>query len=113
MTDPLTDAVRRLKELQQDVERLQSAEDEEGEPRLFFTSQEQAQATDKTRIGPDLPAFEQANVTDRQAKLVANDILSADVATAADVQEDLRLQREQNDDGFYNGIGYNTSSYNG
>jgi hypothetical protein len=111
MTNPLTDAVRRLKELQQDVERLQSAEDEEGEPRLFFTTQEQAQATEETRIGPDIPAFEQANATDRQAKLVLNDILGTDVATAADIQEDLRLQRTQNDDGFYNSIGYNVSSY--
>jgi hypothetical protein len=112
MTDPLTDAVRRLKKLQQDVERLQSAEDEEGEPRLFFTTQEQAQATEETRIGPDIPAFEQANATDRQAELVANDVLGTDVATAADIQQDLRLQRLQNDDGFYNSIGYNTSSYN-
>jgi acyl carrier protein len=40
MTDPLTDAVRRLKGLQEDIERLKSEQDEEGEPRLFFVEDE-------------------------------------------------------------------------
>jgi hypothetical protein len=47
MTDGLTDAVRRLKQLQNDVERLKSAENEEGEPRLIFSAQETATATDQ------------------------------------------------------------------
>jgi hypothetical protein len=46
MTDPLTDAVRRLKGLQEDVERLKSGQDEEGEPRLLFKVQEAAVAND-------------------------------------------------------------------
>lgn len=46
MTDPLTDAVRRLKELQQDVERLKSSENEEGQPRLLFSAQETASISD-------------------------------------------------------------------
>jgi hypothetical protein len=40
MTDPLTDAVRRIKGLQADIERLKAAQDEEGEPRLFFVQDE-------------------------------------------------------------------------
>jgi hypothetical protein len=92
MTDPLTDAVRRLKKLQQDVERLQSAEDEEGEPRLFFTAQEQAQA---------------AIIVD----ILNNDVSNVETATATDTQQDIRLQRVQDDGGFYNQIGYNVSSY--
>jgi hypothetical protein len=47
MTDELTDAVRRLKELQSDVERLKAARDQEGEPRLFFETSEIASATDR------------------------------------------------------------------
>jgi hypothetical protein len=73
MTDGLTDAVRRLKKLQQDVERLKSGEDEEGEPRLLFSIQEQA---------------------------------------AADDRPTLRQQRQINDDGHWNSIGYTTASYN-
>ena len=46
MTDDLTDAVRRLKELQSDVERLKAARDQEGEPRLFFEASEAAVASD-------------------------------------------------------------------
>jgi hypothetical protein len=92
MTDPLTDAVRRLKKLQQDVERLQSAENEEGEPRLFFTAQEQAQV----EIIVDV---------------LDNDVSNVETATATDTQQDIRLQRVQDDDGFYNRVGYNVSSY--
>jgi|APHM01.1.fsa_nt_gi hypothetical protein len=40
MTDALTDAVRRIKGLQADIERLKAAQDEEGEPRLFFVEDE-------------------------------------------------------------------------
>jgi hypothetical protein len=92
MTDPLTDAVRRLKQLQQDVERLQSAEDEEGEPRLFFTSQEQAIANETVKIGADESESE--------------------TATANDQQTDLRKQRGVDDGGHYNSTGYVTASYN-
>jgi hypothetical protein len=46
MTDPLTDAVKRLKGLQEDVERLKSGQNEEGEPRLLFQIQEAAVADD-------------------------------------------------------------------
>jgi hypothetical protein len=46
MTDALTDAVRRLKQLQEDVERLKAGQDEEGEPRLLFSVGEQAVAAD-------------------------------------------------------------------
>jgi hypothetical protein len=92
MTDPLTDAVRRLKQLQQDVERLQSAENEEGEPRLFFTTQEQAVADETVKIGPDETQSE--------------------TATATDQQTDLRKQRAIDDGGQYNSVGYVTATYN-
>jgi hypothetical protein len=92
MTDPLTDAVRRLKRLQQDVERLQSGEDQEGEPRLFFIKEEQAVANETVKIGPDETQSE--------------------TATAADRQTDLRRQRTVDDGGHYNSVGYGTASYN-
>jgi|APHM01.1.fsa_nt_gi hypothetical protein len=75
MTDPLTDAVRRLKELQQDVERLQSGQDEEGEPRLFFNAQEQA-------------------VGDDDSTVIGADERQTEIAVADDQQTDLRKQRE-------------------
>jgi|APHM01.1.fsa_nt_gi hypothetical protein len=72
MTDPLTDAVRRLKRLQENVERLESRENVETEPRLLFDQ--------------------------------------LDVATAND---SATLQGTSVDDGgFYNSVGYTTSSYN-
>lgn len=110
MTDPLTDAVRRLKQLQQDVERLQSAEDEEGEPRLFFTTEEQARADDDLAIGPTELRGDRV-LARSQTRIIRNDIRLPDIATAADIQEDLRL-KQLNDDGFWNNIGYLTSSYN-
>jgi len=92
MTDDLTDAVRRLKELQSDVERLKAARDQEGEPRLFFETSEVAVAIDALSVaGADLSAL--------------------DVAVASDAQADLRLQRAVAD-ATYGAAGYNTSTYN-
>jgi hypothetical protein len=94
MTEPITDAVRRLKQLQQDVERLQSAEDEEGEPRLIFNAQERAVATETVKIGPDETQSE--------------------TATATDQQTDLREQRQISgsvDDGRYSTSLYNSTTY--
>jgi hypothetical protein len=56
MTDALTDAVRRIKGLQEDVERLQAGQDEEGEPRLLFQIQEAAVGDDSVSVadGPDV-----------------------------------------------------------
>jgi len=93
MTSELTDAVRRLKELQSDVERLKAARDQEGVPRLFFETYEQAVAVDDLAVkGAGLSSLERA--------------------TAADAQADLRLQRAVEDTGAYNSTGYNTASYN-
>jgi hypothetical protein len=50
MTDPLTDAVKRLKGLQADVERLKSGQNEEGEPRLLFQIQEAAVADESVAL---------------------------------------------------------------
>jgi DNA polymerase/3'-5' exonuclease PolX len=93
MTTELTDAVRRLKELQSDVERLKAARDQEGVPRLFFETDEEAVAVDDLVVkGPDLSSLERA--------------------TATDAQTDLRLQRTVEDTAAYNSTGYNTTSYN-
>jgi hypothetical protein len=56
MTDGLTDAVRRLKGLQEDIERLQAGQNEEGEPRLLFQFQESGVADDTATVdsGPDV-----------------------------------------------------------
>jgi hypothetical protein len=50
MTDPLTDAVRRLKQLQETVERLESRENVEAEPRLLFEQADVATADDSTAL---------------------------------------------------------------
>jgi len=47
MTDELTDAVRRLKELQADVERLKAGDDQRGVPRLLFSQSETAVGDDQ------------------------------------------------------------------
>jgi hypothetical protein len=94
MTDPLTDAVRRLKELEQDVERLKSAENEEGEPRLIFNAQERAVAGETLKIGPDETESETVIATDQQT--------------------DLRKQRQVGgsvDDGRYSTSLYNSTTY--
>jgi hypothetical protein len=96
MTDGLTDAVRRLKQLQNDVERLKSAENEEGEPRLIFNAQERAVADETVKVGPDETQFE--------------------TATADDQQTDLRKQREVGaniNHGQFTTATYNTTTYNG
>lgn len=131
MTDPLTDAVRRLKQLQEEVERLKSGQNEEGEPRLLFQLQDRATASEVVAIGPDETNAETVLARGRQASLVDNDLLNTDTATAADaqtklvdnnvvhadtgvaddIQEDLRLQRSVVDLGAWNSIGYNTASF--
>jgi hypothetical protein len=58
MTDPLTDAVRRIKGLQEDVERLKAGQDEEGESRLLFAVQEAAVAAD------DVPDIREQTIDD-------------------------------------------------
>ena len=92
MTDPLTDAVRRLKELQEDVERLKAGRDEEGEPRVYISERDRSTATDEQHVR-------------------ANDVEAVDVATARDEQRDLRLQREH-EPATWNSAGWNTSGYN-
>jgi len=91
MTDELTDAVRRLKELQADVERLKAGDDQRGVPRLLFSQSETAVASERVEI-------------------IAADLQQADVAEARDAQTDLRKQRTV-EDGFYNTAGYNVATY--
>jgi len=91
MTDELTDAVRRLKELQADVERLKAGDDQRGVPRLLFSQSETAVGQDRTDVVP-------------------RDLQQFDVGRARDVQTDLRKQRTV-EDGFYNAAGYNVATY--
>jgi hypothetical protein len=92
MTDGLTDAVRRLKGLQEDVEQLKAAREQEGVPLIILQDSEGATASDA------------------QAGLVASDFDVADTATAADAQTDLRLQGLL-EPATYNRAGYVTSTY--
>jgi len=70
MTDDLTDAVRRLKELQADVERLKAGDDQRGVPRLLFSQSETATANDvSTVIDADTATSETAVARDRQTDL--------------------------------------------
>jgi hypothetical protein len=70
MTDDLTDAVRRLKELQADVERLKAGDDQRGVPRLLFSQSETAVARDRqTVINADLSETETAVANDQQTDL--------------------------------------------
>jgi hypothetical protein len=110
MTDELTDAVRRLKELQSDVERLKAARDQEGEPRLFFEASEAAVAIDALSVaGADLSAAEVAVAIDALS-VAGADLSAAEVAVASDTQADLRLQRAV-ENATYGTTGYNTSTY--
>jgi len=90
MTDDLTDAVRRLKELQADVERLKAGDDQRGVPRLLFSQSETAVASDVSTV---------AGV----------DLIADETAIARDTQADLRLQRTV-ETGRYDRTGVATST---
>jgi len=110
MTDPLTDAVKRLKRLQQDVERLKAGQDEEGEPRLFVTAQEVAAARDSIEIAAeDVLAVETALAVD-SIEIAAEDVLAVETALAADA---IRFEGETVRAGHYNRVdaGYDTLTY--
>jgi hypothetical protein len=110
MTDALTDAVRRIKKLQQDVERLKSSENEEGQPRLLFSIQEQTSADDAVSVrGPDFESVEAVESAD-VLNLVDSDIDNSETVVAEDTQE-IR-GRQVDNSATYNDSGYNTSSYN-
>ena len=91
MTDPLTDAVRRLKELQEDVERLKAGRDQEGEPRIFLTEQESVDVADVIDI-------------------VANDVAAAEAIVVADQITDIRSHGEVVD-ATWNSATWNVSDY--
>ena len=90
MTDPITNAVRRIKTLQEDVERLKAGRDDEGEPRVFIAEQDRGVATDTINLR-------------------ASDIDAEDVALAMDEQA-IRKQREL-ESAFWGSAGWATSSY--
>jgi len=112
MTDGLTDAVRRLKGLQEDVEQLKAAREQEGVPLIILQDSEGATASDAQAglVASDLDVADTATAADAQAGLIASDFDVADTATAADAQTDLRLQGLL-EPATYNRAGYVTSTY--
>jgi len=75
MTDPITDAVRRIKRLQQDVERLKSGTNERGVPRVL------RQLTDDTAIDDTVETGPAAAVDD---SIVATDSVTTGPDAAVD-----------------------------
>jgi len=91
MTDDLTDAVRRLKELQADVERLKAGDDQRGVPRLLFSQSETAVANDTPRV-------------------IDADTATTETAVARDQQTDLRFQGRTRA-GYHSRARYGTATY--
>jgi len=111
MTDELTDAVRRLKELQADVERLKAGDDQRGVPRLLFSQSETVLGADRADTrSRDLISTETAVGSDQQSELTLRDLRDTDVAKAADTQTDLRFQARTRA-GFYSRSRYGTATY--
>lgn len=133
MTDSITDAVRRLKELQEDVERLKAGQDEDGEPRLLFTAQERATVNDVITLTNQNEAQADVAAVTNSIDIIDNNEVQADVATADDTvrigpdetqadtatatdqQADLRQQRvvgNNVNNGQFVTSSYNTTTYN-
>jgi hypothetical protein len=116
MTDPLTDAVRRLKGLQEDVERLKSAQDEEGEPRILFSEAETAVVTQGFGLrSQSLTSDAFYNDAGYQTATVdAVDIVrprETETASADDSQS-LRSSNVTGTATYSDTSGYNTATYN-
>lgn len=108
MSDDLTEAVRRLKGLREDVERLKAARDEEGEIRLFIQDADVAGATDAVAVrGSDLSALDVAVAADI-LNLRGPDISPSDAATAADGE---RVYGRDVTSARWNSGRYNTTTY--
>jgi hypothetical protein len=111
MTDDLTDAVRRLKELQADVERLKAGDDQRGVPRLLFSQSETAVGRDRADTrSRDVVALETGVASDRQSELRLRDLQQSDVATARDTQTGLRFQGRTRA-GYQSRARYGTATY--
>lgn len=91
MTREITDAVRRLKELQAEIDRERAGGNEEGVPRLFFTEQERATADDSVDV-------------------VRNDIDASDTGVASDRQTGIRFQGRPRA-GYHSRGRYGTATY--
>jgi len=108
MSDALTDAVRRLKALREDVERLKAAQNEEGEVRLFFPSEDVAEASDTADvIGGNVTVADVAAAADTVG-VRGPGVVEADVATADDTSD---VRGRDVSTATYNERGYNTSTY--
>jgi hypothetical protein len=113
MTDPLTDAVRRLKGLQEDVERLKSAQDEEGEPRILFSEAETAVVSQGFGLrSQSLNSDGFYNSAGYQTSTVDSvDIVRPSETETASANDSQSLRSQTlNSDGFYNSAGYQTST---
>jgi len=114
MTDPLTDAVRRLKGLQEDIERLKAAQDQEGEPRLFFEQAERVLVSDVTRTRKQR-TLEESGIygqvgynTSTIDRVEIVRLAASDTALAADLGT---VNGDVIDDATFGRSGYNTTSY--
>lgn len=108
MSDALTDAVRRLKALREDVERLKAAQNEEGEVRLFFPSEDVATASDAVDVvGGNVTAADVAAAADT-IDVRGPGVVEADIATADDASD---VYGRDVATATYNESGYNTSTY--
>ena len=108
MSDALTDAVRRLKALREDVERLKAAQNEEGEVRLFFPFEDRAEASDTVDVrGPEITAADVAAAADT-IDVRGPGVVETDAAAATDAA---RVHGRDVTAAAYNESGYNTSTY--
>lgn len=110
MTDALTDAVRRLKGLREDVERLKAARNESGEVRLFFTASELAVSSDQFDIRGTAVQIVDGGVGLDSSQIRGPSISETDVGVGTDTVEISAQNLEQ---ATYNSSGYNTGGYNG
>jgi hypothetical protein len=113
MTDPLTDAVRRLKGLQEDVERLKAEQDEEGQPRLLFSEAETAAVSQglglRSTTLEDDAVYGDAKYQTTTVGFIER-FSDASVETAeVDVSQALRSQ-SLTSDAFYNSATYQTAT---
>lgn len=93
MTDPITDAVRRLKRLQQDVERLKAGTNEGGVPRVLRQLTDDTTAADTVETGPSAAVDDPTVATDTVA--TGSDATVDETASASDATSTTTAAVEQ------------------
>jgi len=88
MTDDLTRAVKKLRGIQQDVERLKAARDEAGEVRFLRQTLDRCETDDSVDVDPDATVDDTTEAADSVATgpdAVVSDDISASDTTATTV----------------------------